>query len=99
MQRRRWLSALAVAGVVSAMLAPTAVAAPTDQRGHGRGHDNGGQGRGHNDAPVIVVPAAPAQNPIVVPAVPGRAVIPAPATQPFTGGQPFTGVQTLPGFQ
>jgi hypothetical protein len=102
MQRRRWMNALALAGVLSAMLAPAALAAPTDQqgRGHGNGHRGHGNGhRGQADAPIVVVPSTSVQAPIVVPAVPGQTVVSVPAVQTFPGVQPFTSVPTLPGVQ
>ena len=103
---RRWGRALALAGVLSALVAPAALAAPTDQHGHGNGNGHRGGGRGHDDAPVVVVPAASAQGQVVVPVAPGQAVVTVPgqtvvtvpAAQTFPGVQPFTSVSTLPGF-
>src|SRR2546423_9953110 len=103
MPRIRWLSALALAGLLSAMVAPAALAAPTDQHGRGNGNGNGnghrGERRGPDDAPVVIVPSTSAQGPIVVPGVPGQTVVTVPAAQTFPGVQPFTSVPTIPGIQ
>jgi len=96
----RLLSALALGVLLSATAGSTALAGPTAQHGHGRHGDrreDAGDRRAA-DAPVVIVPAAPAQAPVVIPSQQSPAIqtfpVTVPGVQTFPGVVP--GVQTFP---